>query len=175
MSADESVNNAERLADYWVFGGIFRPVYLEAVTKEHIEHTAIDARADGSFAMSGWVLQNISWAWQLSATIVDAAGKQVATMSQEVKPNDSVVLLTTKVNNPQLWTAQTPNLYSVALTLRHGPDHIARTRERFGFRTIEIRKGDGIYINGVQVKMKGGQPPCILARNRGVAYRQPGH
>jgi beta-galactosidase/beta-glucuronidase len=31
MSADQSVNNAERLADYWVFGGIFRPVYLEAV------------------------------------------------------------------------------------------------------------------------------------------------
>ena len=33
MYADESVNNAERLADYWVFGGIFRPVYLEAVQK----------------------------------------------------------------------------------------------------------------------------------------------
>src|SRR6185503_2376513 len=31
MSADASVNNAERLADYWVFGGIFRPVYLEAM------------------------------------------------------------------------------------------------------------------------------------------------
>ncbi len=30
MSADASVNNAERLADYWVFGGIFRPVFLEA-------------------------------------------------------------------------------------------------------------------------------------------------
>src|SRR5688572_8693246 len=39
MSADASVNNAERLADYWVFGGIFRPVYLEAVPKEHIDYT----------------------------------------------------------------------------------------------------------------------------------------
>ena len=33
MYADESVNNAERLADHWVFGNIFRPVYLEAVQK----------------------------------------------------------------------------------------------------------------------------------------------
>ena len=37
MSSDASVNNAERLADYWVFGGIFRPVYLEAAPKQHIE------------------------------------------------------------------------------------------------------------------------------------------
>lgn len=51
MSADASVNNAERLADYWVFGGIFRPVYLEAMPKEHIEYVGIDAKADGSFAM----------------------------------------------------------------------------------------------------------------------------
>ena len=52
MSADESVNNAERLADYWVFGGIFRPVYLEAVLKQHVDHIVIDAKADGSFAMN---------------------------------------------------------------------------------------------------------------------------
>ena len=30
MSSNRSVNNAERAADYWVFGGIFRPVWLEA-------------------------------------------------------------------------------------------------------------------------------------------------
>ena len=30
-SADESINRAERQGDYWMFGGIFRPVWLEAV------------------------------------------------------------------------------------------------------------------------------------------------
>ena len=30
-SSNESINRAERMSDYWVFGGIFRPVYLEAV------------------------------------------------------------------------------------------------------------------------------------------------
>src|SRR5690606_34984055 len=39
MSADNSVNNAERLADYWIFGGIFRPVYLEALPVEYIDWT----------------------------------------------------------------------------------------------------------------------------------------
>lgn len=32
-SKNESVNRAERYADYWIFGGIFRPVYLEAMTQ----------------------------------------------------------------------------------------------------------------------------------------------
>ena len=33
MSSNKSVNRAERYADYWIFGGIFRPVYLEAFPK----------------------------------------------------------------------------------------------------------------------------------------------
>src|SRR5215218_6235238 len=51
MSADASVNNAERLADYWIFGGIFRPVFLEAVPQSFIDYVAIDAKANGDFAM----------------------------------------------------------------------------------------------------------------------------
>lgn len=50
-SANESVNRAERLSDYWVFGGIFRPVYLKAVPSQFIDRVAIDAKADGSFYM----------------------------------------------------------------------------------------------------------------------------
>jgi beta-galactosidase/beta-glucuronidase len=48
MSANASINEAEREADYWVFGGIFRPVCLRAVPTEFIDWTAIDARGDGS-------------------------------------------------------------------------------------------------------------------------------
>lgn len=154
MSADESVNNAERLADYWVFGGIFRPVYLEAVPKEYIDCTAIDAKADGSFAMNVLV-KNSRLSKQVTAVIKDAAGKTVATAQQTIRANDSIVKLTTKVNNPQLWTAETPSLYTVQVTLGNGTQPVYKTNERFGFRTIEIRKGDGIYLNGVQIKMKG--------------------
>jgi beta-galactosidase/beta-glucuronidase len=40
-SSDESVNRAERIADYWVFGGIYRPVYLEALPVRHIDRVAM--------------------------------------------------------------------------------------------------------------------------------------
>ena len=48
-SSDESVNEAERHSDFWIFGGIYRPVYLEAHPAEYVERVAIDARHDGAF------------------------------------------------------------------------------------------------------------------------------
>lgn len=51
VSSDASVEDAERQADYWVFVGIYRPVWLEALPRQFIEWAAIDARADGSFLM----------------------------------------------------------------------------------------------------------------------------
>ena len=53
LSANASVNRAERQGDYWVFGGIYRPVYLEAVPAQFIERTTIDARADGTCQRAG--------------------------------------------------------------------------------------------------------------------------
>jgi hypothetical protein len=50
-SSNESVNRAERDADYWVFGGIFRPVYLAVSPAQSLERVAIDARADGAFTV----------------------------------------------------------------------------------------------------------------------------
>lgn len=51
VSSDASVEAAERQADYWVFGGIYRPVRLEAVPKQFIEWVAIDAQQTGAFRM----------------------------------------------------------------------------------------------------------------------------
>ena len=48
-SANKSVNAAERRADWWLFGGIYRPVYLEAKPKTNIERIAVDASADGFY------------------------------------------------------------------------------------------------------------------------------
>jgi len=49
-SSNASVNRAERDGDFWVLGGIYRPVRLEAVPQACAGRVAIDARADGAFA-----------------------------------------------------------------------------------------------------------------------------
>ncbi|MBE9599770.1 glycoside hydrolase family 2 [Pedobacter sp. MC2016-24] len=153
MSADASVNNAERLADYWILGGIFRPVYLEAFPKEHIDWTAIDAKADGTFNMNVH-LKNVKPGRTILAEIVDSKGKVVAT-TKTTTGNDSVANVKAVVKNPALWTAESPNRYQVNITVQNAGKSIYQATDKFGFRTIEIRKGDGIYLNGTKIKMKG--------------------
>ena len=51
-SANQSVNEAERKADFWIFGGIFRPVYLEVLPDTHIEDISIEAKKNGEFFAS---------------------------------------------------------------------------------------------------------------------------
>ena len=59
-SSNESINRAERQADFWIFGGIFRPVFLEVLPKNHIRRLAVDAKADGSFKLKLVVNENKS-------------------------------------------------------------------------------------------------------------------
>jgi hypothetical protein len=156
VSANESVNRAERFgSDYWVFGGIFRPVYLEAPPAAHIDRTAIDARADGRFNADVYLGEGTSHGAVL-AQLIDARGRLVGTQfGADVGPGVKVIRLETRVAAPLLWTAETPNLYRVRLTLSQRSGLAHTVTERFGFRTFEVRAGDGLYLNGQRIILKG--------------------
>ncbi|MEO6995266.1 MAG: glycoside hydrolase family 2 TIM barrel-domain containing protein [Lacunisphaera sp.] len=155
-SANIDTEAAERGGDFWVFGGIFRPVWLEAAPVQAIEHTAIDARADGTFA-ADVTLADVSNANRLDAQIVDADGKPAGQPFSIRVPAGGAgrVHLATKLDSPKLWTAETPHLYSVRLTLRHDDDALHTTTTRFGFRTFEVRAGEGLFLNGQRILLKG--------------------
>lgn len=154
MSSNESVNKAERYADYWIFGGIFRPVYLEVLPKEYIQRIAIDAKADGSFRADIFP-GGISGKRELVVEILDGQGDIVETVSSKILPKDSVITVYTRIENPELWTSETPDLYEARIRLENKEVTIYRTTEKFGFRTIEVKQGEGIYINGRRIVMKG--------------------
>ncbi len=155
MSSNHSVNAAERFADYWIFGGIYRPVYLEAFPEEHIRRVAINAEADGAFLMQVFP-ENLKAKREVYAEIADGAGNIEATVSIPAHADDSMVVIKTRLENPSRWTAETPSLYQVKVSLRDSRQNIIyELTEKFGFRTIEVRHGDGIYINNRKVKMKG--------------------
>ncbi|MBC7889763.1 MAG: glycoside hydrolase family 2 [Ferruginibacter sp.] len=160
MSADASVNNAERLADYWVFGGIFRPVFLEAVPKQFIEYVGIDAKGDGKFAMQVWA-KGLAQNATIITTITDINKKLVSTAKTVVVKSDSFTLVNAQVNNIKTWTSETPHLYNANVVLQDAAGKkLYELNEKFGFRTIEIRYGQGVYINGTQVKFKGTNRHC---------------
>jgi len=75
--------------------------------------------------------------------------------SADVSLNQEAVKLRTGILRPKLWTAETPNLYRVRLTLTPNSGSGHTVTERFGFRTFEVRAGDGFYLNGQRVLLKG--------------------
>jgi hypothetical protein len=166
-SANESVNKAERLADYWVFGGIYRPVYLEVVPQQFIERVAIDARADGKFTMQV-IARGLNDVTAVEMQILDQQGKPVPATEQSLKnlllppsanldgtPSGVRLDFGLTVANPKQWTAETPNLYVAEIRVKRGSETIHRYTERFGFRTFEVRDGDGLYLNGQKIILKG--------------------
>lgn len=154
-SSDESVNKAERYADFWVFGGIYRPVYLEARPLQHIERVAVDARADGSFTaelhLGGPPVEG-----EVTARLYTAGGEQTGMrITRPVTRDERVVRLTGKAAEVKPWNPEEPFLYRVVFTLSREGKTLHEVPERIGFRTVEVRLRDGIYVNGVKVKLKG--------------------
>jgi hypothetical protein len=161
MSADASVNNAERLADYWVFGGVFRPVFLEATPKQFIDYVGIDAKADGKFSMQV-TTKNISQNAFVVTTITDVNKKIISTVKTAIGKADENTLVNAQIANIKTWNSETPNLYNANVVLQDAAGKkIYELNEKFGFRTIEIRYGMGVYINGTQVKFKGTNRHCF--------------
>lgn len=152
FSDNETVNYAERKADFWIFGGIFRPVYLEAKPKENIQRVAIDAKADGSFEVDVYTsLWNKSD--QIEVDIQTLDGTSVANFSGNI--THTKTHLSNVLENPNLWNPESPFLYRAVFKLKSANKTIHQHTERFAFRTVDIKEHDGIYINNVKVKFKG--------------------
>lgn len=156
-SANHSVNLAERDVDFWIFGGIFRPVYLEIKPVTHIERVAIDARADGKFTMQVFT-QQVGSDYRLETTISKANSPQVLkTIDRAIGEDiDSIAFLSSQFDNVDLWSPEFPNLYKVVVALKNKQGNTIHTVEqKFGFRTVELRPGDGFYLNNKKVLFKG--------------------
>ena len=160
-SMNDSVNRAERRADYWNYAGIFRPVYLEAVPKTFIDHLAINATATGALEIdvtpsdTRTQTQSVATA-SLELRVLDATGKPVgAPITAKDVALDGTTHLSGTFSNPRLWTAETPNLYQLEVQLKQGDTVVHTIHQKFGFRTVEVRPGQGLFVNGNRVFLKG--------------------
>ena len=159
-SSNPQVNLAERRADYWNFGGIWRPVFVVAKPAQNIQRVAIDAKADGRFMADVYLNRAINGC-SVSVDVIDTNGKKVAqspsfAIASDQGKADFIV------NNPKLWNAEEPNLYTAVFTLKDANGKTLHVeRQKFGFRTIEYRhqyagdQDDGVFINGQKVIFKG--------------------
>jgi beta-galactosidase len=66
-----------------------------------------------------------------------------------------VPLPSVEIANPQLWSCETPNLYTAEITLTHNGQPVDKVTEKFGIRTIEFSNQFGFKLNGKKVFLKG--------------------
>lgn len=154
QSDDRSVNAAERKADWWLFGGIYRPVYLEIKPLEHIEQIKLDPKANGSLN-AFLTLANIKKDATLHITLSATNGTTFSVIEKPITKGNTQIKVSAQWDNILPWTPETPNLYHITFELSRKEKIIHQVTERIGFRTIEVRPQDGIYCNGTKIILKG--------------------
>jgi len=93
--------------------------------------------------------------------ILDADGNVVAMQKTEVAFNGKwrdreYELPSIKLDNPKLWSCDTPYLYTAEITLYDKKGNVTdRIKEPFGVRTIEMNPERGLLVNGKKVLLKG--------------------
>lgn len=156
-SANESVNAAERKADFWIFGGIFRPVWLEALPQEHLRNIRVVTSADGYLGVRAWY--QADKANQIKVQVYDlkggAVGKSVMVLINKEQKPTGTDYLERQIDDIKPWTPESPNLYIAEVSLMEHDKPLHVVRQRIGFRSVKLIERDGIYINGKKEKFRG--------------------
>ncbi len=143
--------------DMWRMGGVFRDVYLYTTEEEYIKDFVINAEpndlyTDGYFELMVQT-KGAYEALSVDINIVDKNGEMMARDSKYVE-EDKITELKSIVTKADLWSSESPNLYTLVITLKKNGIPIEYLSTRFGFRKVEI-KNSVIMINGKRVIFKG--------------------
>ena len=154
-SAHASVQKSERNADYWLFGGIYRPVYIDVLPMEYIERVAIDAKMDGTFhadVYANGILEDV----KIEARVLSSDDRTIDNPLNAVAGRgDTVVAISGSFSGIRPWSHEYPHLYKLVVDLKKDGRVVHSYSQKFGFRTFEVRDHDGFYLNGRRILLKG--------------------
>ncbi len=156
--------------DMWRFSGIFRSVYLYSTPKVHLRDFFVSCDLDEEYRDAKLkvrikvrnfgkvdILQH-----KIEISLLDKEQQFIGTKVLMEKSLDvaayseTIIELKSKIENPDKWSAETPNLYDLILTLKNSENIIVEVEQcKFGFRIVEIKDDGGLYINGKSIILKG--------------------
>jgi len=110
----------------------------------------VRTRIAGTSTLSGRPLQ-------VKTKILSPEGKVVAQREEQIQSTGTERLYHTgfDVEHPQLWDIDQPHLYKYVVELSEGGRLLDRDTTTFGIRSIELKAGDGFYLNGRKLKFQG--------------------
>ncbi len=153
--------------DHWWMAGIYRDVYLYHTGKEYINDVFVKTKLENDYTDGilevqvdvGFSREIHPEGYKAAVRLYDAGGKAVLDKPAmvEIIANKGVPtgFVRVPVPAPALWSAETPNLYRVTVTLLDPTGKaVEATGSDIGFKSVEL-KGGNVLINGQPVKFLG--------------------
>ena len=149
--------------DMWWLCGIYREVYLFAEPKLCLRDFYFKTDFEDSYTDSNVTLNmyinnynNIRGKMTASAKLIDSNNGEIllGTKETELSGGNEAVTFTETVKAPEKWSAETPNLYTLVMTIELDGKIICVKTYKVGFKKVEI-KGEKIYYNGMPLMIKG--------------------
>ena len=149
--------------DMWWLCGIYREVYLFAEPKLCLRDFYFKTDFDDSYTDSNVTLNmyinnynNIRGKMTASAKLIASNNEEImlGTKETELSGGNEAVTFTETVKAPEKWSAETPNLYTLVMTIELDGKIICVKTYKVGFKKVEI-KGEKIYYNGMPLMIKG--------------------
>ena len=158
------LKNQEESSRWYPGAGIYRPVKLVLMPKIHLDEWSICARTLDVNLQKGVAnvevdvnVDNVKEAdpsMRMIISIADAGGQVVAARSV-VSFGEGFVSRTLSVPSPQLWSPESPYLYTLTVSLRKNGKDVDVKSIKTGIRTVRVSKEKGFQLNGVTRKLKG--------------------
>ncbi|RYG57073.1 beta-galactosidase, partial [bacterium] len=150
--------------DQWWLGGIYRDVSLYSTEATFIQDVFAIGAQDGKLKVTAKIgfQGDRERDWKMKAQLFDASGQSVLEMIEKTLStkrayvsNRFQAIWEEQLENPLLWSSETPNLYTLVVSLL-SPEgrEVEHTSCRVGFRTVELGDRE-LLLNGRPVMMKG--------------------
>ena len=160
------LQNLEESSRWYPGAGLYRPVTLILTpTKSYLEDWSffikpIDSKKvkEGERVMmkADFNIANPSERLQYAVSVLDNQGNLKGSEQRHpLEFANGKIGFFFPINNARLWSPESPNLYSLVVTLYDGDKMIDQKTQRFGIRTISVSKKGGFQLNGQTRKIKG--------------------
>ena len=156
-----SLDNREESSRWYPGGGLYRPVQLvtnadAATVNPWGSYFRTESIGGGKAQVTvSTNVNNVDKTLSVENRLVDADGKVVAQFSYGDFDAQGNATKSIDVDNPQLWSPESPYLYSLVTRLYRNNRLIDETRQKVGIRTVRVAQYDGFQLNGVSRKIKG--------------------
>lgn len=142
--------------DFWRLSGVGRDCYLYSREKRHVEDIRCTASLNDDYTrgrlQTELFFPAAARGCEAELTLTAPDGRSVA--SRSLRIGSTHESLTLEVESPLLWSAETPALYRLELSLRESGREIEAVALKVGFRNVEIRGGQ-LLVNGRPILIKG--------------------